>query len=211
VSNRLYDYASRNWGHHAREASTLIPEVISFLERRAQAEASSQALLAVKRYSSHSAYGQEFPRQMTGVHLVAFFGVDNAARLLLGSNSPDVKDSYGQTPLWWAAENGHEAVVKLLLAEDGVDPDSKDTKYSQTPLWCAAENGHEAVVKLLVAEDGVDPNFKDTDSRTPLSWTAVNGHEEVVKLLLVKDGVDLDFEDTINGQTPLSWAGSTDG
>jgi ankyrin repeat protein len=29
--------------------------------------------------------------------------------------------------------NGHEAVVKLLLAEDGVDPDSKD-RYGQTPL-----------------------------------------------------------------------------
>jgi len=28
----------------------------------------------------------------------------------------DPKDKYwGRTPLWWAAENGHEAVVKLLL------------------------------------------------------------------------------------------------
>jgi hypothetical protein len=55
-SNQLYDYASRNWGDHARKASMLIPEVISFLERKAQAETSSQALLAVKLYSSHSKY-----------------------------------------------------------------------------------------------------------------------------------------------------------
>jgi ankyrin repeat protein len=39
-------------------------------------------------------------------------------------------------------------VVKLLLATDRVDPDSKDSN-GRTPLWWAAGNGHEAVVKLL--------------------------------------------------------------
>ncbi|KAF2190053.1 hypothetical protein K469DRAFT_560631, partial [Zopfia rhizophila CBS 207.26] len=57
-SNRLYDYASRNWGHHAREASTSNPDVTSFLERKAQVEASSQALLAVKLFSSRLNYSQ---------------------------------------------------------------------------------------------------------------------------------------------------------
>ena len=33
----------------------------------------------------------------------------------------------------------HEAVVNLLLAKEGVDPDSKD-KDSWTPLLCAAAN-----------------------------------------------------------------------
>jgi ankyrin repeat protein len=33
---------------------------------------------------------------------------------------------YGGTPLSWAAENGQEVVVELLLAKDGVDPNSKD-------------------------------------------------------------------------------------
>jgi ankyrin repeat protein len=82
---------------------------------------------------------------------------------------PDSKDSTDQTPLLWAAENGHEAVVKLLLASDGVNPDSKNS-MGQTPLMRAAEKGHKGVVELLLAGDGraattrgdgVDPNSKD--------------------------------------------------
>jgi ankyrin repeat protein len=70
----------------------------------------------------------------------------------------DSKDTLiSQTPLSWAAEKGHEAVVKLLLAKDSVDPDSKDSK-GWTPLSWAAQNGHEAIVKLLLARDGVDPD-----------------------------------------------------
>ncbi|KAL6228936.1 hypothetical protein BDW75DRAFT_235566 [Aspergillus navahoensis] len=56
---------------------------------------------------------------------------------------------YGKTPLSLAAENGHKAVVKLLLDSGKVDVDCKDSEYGRTPLSLAAENGHGAVVKLL--------------------------------------------------------------
>ena len=71
-------------------------------------------------------------------------------RLLLSSKSIDVRDSYGWTPPSWAAEKGHEAVVKLLL-EKGADLESKD-QDGRTPLIWAAEDGHESVVKLLIAK-----------------------------------------------------------
>jgi ankyrin repeat protein len=38
--------------------------------------------------------------------------------------------SWGQTPLSRAAANRHEAVVRLLLAKNGVDPDSKVSRIS---------------------------------------------------------------------------------
>jgi Ankyrin repeat len=30
--------------------------------------------------------------------------------------------SYGQTPLWWAAEKGHEVVIKLLIKKGTWSP-----------------------------------------------------------------------------------------
>ena len=78
-----------------------------------------------------------------------------------------MKENYGRTPLWWAAANGHEAVVKLLLATGQVEADSKD-KHSRTPLSRAATNGHEAVVKLLLATGQVEADSKDNYGQTPL-------------------------------------------
>jgi ankyrin repeat protein len=42
--------------------------------------------------------------------------------LLLEGVNPDYGDSYRETALSWAAGNRHQAVVKLLLAADGMAP-----------------------------------------------------------------------------------------
>jgi ankyrin repeat protein len=105
--------------------------------------------------------------------------------------------------LLWAAEKGHEAVVKLLL-EAKADVNSKD-ENSRTLLFLAAEGGHEAVVKLLV-EKGADINTKDKDGLTPLSWAAGNGHEAIVQLLIDTGKADIESKDSYYGRTPLLWA-----
>jgi ankyrin repeat protein len=200
--NQLYNYAAHNWGNHACKALTLCHEVMDFLECEAKVEASSQALMAVKQY--YSDYSQEFPRQMIGPHLAAYFGLKEAMITLL-ENGHDLnsKSSNGQTPLSWAASRGQEAVVKLLV-EKGAELETKD-KYGQTPLSWAASRGREAVVKLLL-EKSAELETKDNNSQTPLSWAAWNWHEAVVKLLLEKSA-ELETKDKY-GQTPLSWAAS---
>jgi ankyrin repeat protein len=116
-----------------------------------------------------------------------------------------LKSQYGLTPLSWVAGNGYDAVVKLLLAKDNIDPDLQDSQYCRTPLSWAAEGGHEAIVKLLLEIGKVEVDSKDNNGRTPLSWAAEGGHEAVVKLVLETGKVKVDSKDN-NGQTPLSWA-----
>jgi ankyrin repeat protein len=160
-----------------------------------------EAITLILKTAGHSNLLEQ-PARETARSVVSTLGC-----LALAIDQANVKDGYGRAPLSWAAENGDEAVMKLLLAKEGVDPDSKD-KDGQTPLSWAAVNGHEAVVELLLAKDGVYPDFKDEYGRTPLSWAAGSslwpakkGQEAVVQL--ATDGVDPDSRD---GQIPLSWA-----
>ena len=50
-----------------------------------------------------------------------------------GEASPDLPDSSGRTLLSYAAESGHEGVVKILLERGDVNPDSSD-KGDRTPV-----------------------------------------------------------------------------
>lgn len=120
-------------------------------------------------------------------------------RLLVerGDIEVDSKDIYRQTPMLWAAKNGHEAVVQLLLERKDVAANSKSAS-GQTPLLRAAENGHEAVVRLLLEREDIEVDLKDGVGKTAMDWAIMLGHEEVVRLLGSKDS-------TITSRSKLSY------
>ncbi|RYP20071.1 hypothetical protein DL765_002997 [Monosporascus sp. GIB2] len=199
-SHPLYGYAACNWGYHACEApKDVIQLAVCFLDNAAKVSAASQALMATNGYSG---YSQRVPQKITGLHLAAYFGLWKAVLMLLHKGHLPAKDTNGQTPLFFAAANGHEEAVALLLSSDTTDPNPTD-KYDRTPVSWAAENGHSAVVKRLLAKQGVDPNFKDKYDQTPLSWATANGHTEVVKLFSAEDHIRPTAEVTVNGTMPL--------
>ena len=78
----------------------------------------------------------------------------------------ETEDNLGRTPLSWAAWQGKEAVVKVLL-ENGAEIEARDFD-GQTPLLLAAISGYEAIVELLL-KDGANIEAQDRSGQTPLS------------------------------------------
>jgi hypothetical protein len=154
--NIFLDYAARYWAEHVRPVEATVSELaLAFLQDEAAVSCSTQ-IISVGGYK-RKGYSQRFPQATTGLHLSARFGLVSLSKILLTAGCKDSsinvnsKDKYGRTPLSWAAEQGHEAVAKLLVGTGKVDVDSKD-RYGRTPLSWAAEQGHEAVAKLLRRE-----------------------------------------------------------
>jgi ankyrin repeat protein len=199
--NPLYAYAAQNWGHHARTAPTeLGPLILEFLKSEAKVCASNQAMRVSRTFMG---YDKRVPKQITAIHLVAYFGLaDIMAALLKGGCDVNIPDSLGRTPLWWAAASGWDLMVMTLLAKKGVKVNCKD-EFGQTPLLRAAQNGHDSVVNLLLSKEA-DVDSEDENKQTPLSWAAQKGHGAVIKLLLSK-GANVNSRD-VYGQTPLPWA-----
>ncbi|KAI1844412.1 hypothetical protein JX266_009506 [Neoarthrinium moseri] len=201
--HRLYQYAARHWGDHARVARSC-EQIVGFLQKTAHINASAQSYFANKG-SHFRGFSQRTPSDMEATHLAAIFGLEDALFAVWNPKNRDARDSDGRTPLSWAAHNGHVEVVKLLLETKEVGIDSKNTEYSRTPLSWAADNGHAEVVKLLLETKEVEVDSKDNYGRTPLLRAAHNGHVEVVKLLLETKEVEVDSKDNY-GRTPLLWA-----
>ena len=208
-NNVFVDYASRLWGFHARKASIdrIEPSLRVFFSRELNMRCSSQILMSPihTKMDWQTDYSQFVPKHLSATHLAAYHGLDQILRVLFNNSHPtDPRDSHGRTPLSYAAERGHEAVVMLLLARNDVDAYAWDI-YGWTPLFWAAYWGHKAVVELLVACDDVEADLRHENGMTPLSWAAHSGHEAVVKLLVARNDVDADSRDN-EGKTPLLWA-----
>ncbi|KAL2140159.1 hypothetical protein VTI28DRAFT_4208 [Corynascus sepedonium] len=147
------------------------------------------------------AHGGEFPSsfniegvpgRFTGLHLAAWLGIESATEELLVENKePDAQDSKKRTPLSYAAENDHAAVVKLLLATGRVNVNTECLDFWDqfTPLHYAAQSENTAMVKMLLAtgQAEVDRKSKSRKNRyddmcwdkTPLHWAATQGHLDV--------------------------------
>ncbi|GLA32527.1 hypothetical protein AnigIFM63326_000736 [Aspergillus niger] len=228
----FYVYAARYWGKHVKtqmmsrqkesSTSSLIADsrmhtneqvvpwhsvypvnfglAIQFLKNDHLVDSAAQALFVS---GPEKGYSQLFPERFRGVHVVAWFGIDVLMREILNYMGPELKDDQDRTPLSYAAQCGHDKVVRLLLDRSAVEINAP-AKSSLPPLMYAIMSESSNVVRMLL-EKGAKTTFACTTRleglRTPLSHAAEYNKVEIMKILLEHQACpDLPDTDTY---TPL--------
>ena len=84
-------------------------------------------------------------------------GDEETVRRLIDAGS-DIKerDDYGRTALMFAAANGHETIVSLLIEKGGVKLCEARNNGGGTALMAAAYYGRESIARQLLGVVGAD-------------------------------------------------------
>ena len=161
------------------------------------------------------------PLGETALHTCARAGHVAAAKVLVahGASLNAIESWRGQTPIMWAAAQGHGEMVSML-AEAGADVNARSgiiawerQRTSEprdkwlppggfTPLLFAAREGRVDAAKALIAA-GADVSVIDPDRQSALVIALINGHFDVANLL-IDNGADVNVPDKV-GRTAL-WA-----
>ncbi|PMB65157.1 Kinase D-interacting substrate [Beauveria bassiana] len=199
----LLHYATTSWVAHTEQSDQHdLPDFFHW-----PSEHSEQLVQRwVQIYGKIARFSEDRPPEgISLVHIVVRYNLMGALEEIVKRNVPveilDVKNNYGRTPLLYAAERGHRAVVKRLL-EKGACPNSCDY-IGWTPLLHASEKGHKAVVEdLLVKKANI--NAQDRFGATALHWAIWRRNETIISHLL-KNAADTEVTEK-GGGTPLAWA-----
>jgi ankyrin repeat protein len=119
----------------------------------------------------------------TPLHLAAFFGQADAARMLLDRRAPmnvASRNPLRVMPLHSAAAGSHVAVARLLVAA-GADVNATQ-RHGYTPLHAAGQNGDAELVELLL-DAGADPTARTDDGQTPADLATAAGHSAIAARL----------------------------
>jgi len=119
----------------------------------------------------------------TPLHLAAFYGKEDAARLLLNKGAPVAARSTNQmanTPLHAAAAGKHASVVKLLL-DNGAKPNAQQ-HGGWAPLHAAAQHGDIETARALI-DAGADIGLRADNQQRPLDLAVLKAQQAMVDFL----------------------------
>jgi ankyrin repeat protein len=159
------------------------------------------------------------PEGETALHTCSRAGQTAAAKTLIAHGATiDVVEGWrGQTPLMWAAAEGHADTMRMLI-EAGADINARSALQNWerqrtqeprdkwlppgglTPLLFASREGCVDCITVLAAAKA-DINIFDAEGQSGLILALINGHVDVAAEL-IRSGIDVNIADRV-GRTAL--------
>ena len=180
-------YVSRYWGDHVRGYwQGRVPKgIMEFLNNPLKRASFVQIMYASNNQGSEAF--RNYPANVSGLQLAAYFGVERAAKLILqdddGPRLAQTTDSWGRTPLHSASERCRSLQIVEELLNHGAPVDALD-KDGRTAIHLAAKAGNERIVLKLLAH-GADPARLDSlGMKSAFDYAAAENHPHVINALL---------------------------
>ena len=177
--------------------------------RYGRADVIEAALQIMKDIDVPNQFGQ------TLLMVASVYGHRDVVRLIMARIGDQVnvnaRSRSGTTPLMYAVQNGHTAVVEVLL-DHGSDVNLANQR-GETPLMAAAGHGRLDVARLIMARMGhhVNVNARNNAGATALMYAMRHGHAAIAEVLL-DHGADVNLANQ-HSETPLmaaAWHGHLD-
>ena len=129
-------------------------------------------------FSNITLRGQSAPENKPGnfFHTVKTGTLEQVQAALGAQNKPDLKarDSYGQTPLMYAAAGNQNPLVVEVLLKAGADVNAR-TDAGWTALMYAARDNTNPEVGLTLLQGGADPTAADGEGKRAVDHALENG------------------------------------
>uniref|UniRef100_A0A2K5MQC7 Ankyrin repeat domain 29 n=1 Tax=Cercocebus atys TaxID=9531 RepID=A0A2K5MQC7_CERAT len=140
-------------------------------------------LLMVAAYAGHIDCVRELVLQGADINLQREVGQALYLKKNDQAQRSEVFITSGTTALFFAAQQGHNDVVRFLFGF-GASTEFR-TKDGATALFLAAQGGYLDVIRLLLAS-GAKVNQPRQDGTAPLWIASQMGHSEVVRVMLLR-------------------------
>lgn len=145
--------------------------------------------------------------QTNNLHYYTKIGdVDNVAHYINRHEDVNAFDEYGYTPLMYAADEGRNEIIKLLM-DNGAEPNHQPLYDAEPPaLHAAVLANRPETVDLMLQYERTKVGLLDSAGHTPLYLAVVNGYLECADVLIFHGA---DVNDKVRGRyTALQLAAS---
>uniref|UniRef100_A0AC35TVH6 Non-specific serine/threonine protein kinase n=1 Tax=Rhabditophanes sp. KR3021 TaxID=114890 RepID=A0AC35TVH6_9BILA len=144
----------------------------------------------------------------SSMHIAAGAGHDQVVLFLKSQGVPvNCQDRRGDTPLFWAARNGHAKIVRFLCRDKGVSINHVN-KSGESALHVAARYAQITSLQTLL-DCGANPNIQDETGESAMHIASWHGYSSALELLCkYKPNLHLnnqEEESEVTSRTPINF------